>query len=278
LAVVGALLVLRFGRRATTVLLAIAACACTATYVGAVSFDHVLAGQIRERVVPGDPSFVDGSGLKNVALVHTPFSDRGYATEELFWNRSVDRLLLMPGAVPPDAFAADALTIRGDGSMAVAGAVVRRPLLVDTFGATSRFRGMRQVGRTPLYRLLRPVGAPRLAFYMPGRYFDGWLALYGSAQLWPSETGGRLAGHLDFTLSLPKDADPVGITFRTPGASVRRIAVRAGKPVSVRLDVCTDGPWRADFKSSFTQGMIGTRFVSVRSTEPIFRPDPAACR
>ena len=275
LGVVSAAVVLR-NRRAFPVLTVLAAVTCALGYGGAVAFDHTLAAEIRERVVPGSPSFVDAAGLGSVALVHSPYGDRGYATEELFWNRSVDRLLLLPQAVAPDAFAADRVVIGPDGSLLADGRVVRRPLLVEAFGATTHFRGARQVGRTPLYRLLVPEGTPRLALYMPGRYFDGWLALSGSIQLWPAQAGGSVTGRLTFALKLPSTADPLHVTFRLP-TGPRVISLQPGERVPVAFGVCADGPWRADFTSSFTQGMIGTRFVSVRSTEPVFKPDSRAC-
>jgi hypothetical protein len=40
--------------------------------------------------------------------------------------------------------------------------------------------------------------------------------------------------------------------------------------------VCSTGPWSAHFSAPFT-GSIGPRFVSVRSTEPVFQPDSRAC-
>jgi hypothetical protein len=263
-------------RRATALAVALALTACALASAGAVAYDHGLSQRVRANVVPGNPSIVDSAGLGSAALVQSPLGDRGFATEELFWNRSLDRLVLLPGATPPDAFAVDRAQFGEDGSLLVAGKALTGPLLVDRFGATTRFRGAREIARTNLYRLLAPEGRPRLSLYMPGRYFDGWLALDGTIRLWPESAGERVAGRLDFALSLPSSGDPVVVRFSYP-AGERTVSVRSGASTSVSLPVCSPGPWSARFSAPFT-GSIGARFVSVRSTEPVFRPDTTACR
>jgi hypothetical protein len=262
-------------RRATGVAVSLALGACALSSAGAVAFDHALSNRVRANVVPGNPSIVDAADLGDAALLQSPYGDRGFATEELFWNRSVTSLVLLPGAPPTDAFAVGRAQIGGDGSMLVAGKPLEQPLLVDSYGATTRFRGARELGRTRLYRLLEPMGRPRLALYVPGRYFDGWLALEANVRLWPAEVGGRLAGRLGFSLYLPETADPVEVRLSYPGGE-RDITVRPGTTSVVSLPVCSAGPWSAHFSGPFT-GSIGPRFVSVRSTAPVFRADPAAC-
>jgi hypothetical protein len=262
-------------RRATAIAVALALGACALSSAGAVAYDHALSHRVKQTVVPGEASMVDAAGLGKVTLLQSPFGDRGFATEELFWNRSVDRLALLPGAPPPDAFAVEPAGIARDGSLVVAGRALAGPLLVDAYGATMRFRGMREVDRTSLFRLLRPTGRPRLALYEPGRYFDGWLTLHGSIRIWAARPWGALSGMLAFSLSLPRGADPVTVTFHTPtGKHV--VGVRPGESARVSLPVCSTGSWRAKFEAPFT-GNIGSRFVSVRSTEPVYRPDPGIC-
>jgi hypothetical protein len=181
----------------------------------------------------------------------------------------------MPGTPLPDAFAVEHAQIGRDGGLLVDGKPLVRPLLVDSYGATMRFRDAREVARTRLYRLLAPVGRPRLALYVPGRYFDGWLALEGNFRLWPATPDGGLAGRLSFSLSLPSSADPVVVRLRYPSGR-QVVSVRPGTPTPVTLSACSQGPWQANFSAPFT-GSIGPRFVSVRSTEPVFRADPTAC-
>ena len=188
---------------------------------------------------------------------------------------ALDKLVLLPEALPPDAFAAGQARFGPDGSVIVDGRPLRGPLLMDSYGATSRFRDTRLVERTRLYKLLAPVGTPRLAFYMPGRYYDGWLSLDGAIQLWPERTGAPLAGRLDFELSLPPDGDPVLVRFEQ-GGKARSFPVRPGQSTAVSLLVCAEGPWNTSFSAPFT-GSIGSRFVSVRSTAPVFRAESRAC-
>jgi hypothetical protein len=263
-------------RRATGIALALALGACALSSAGAVAYDHTLSNRVRTNVVPGDPSAVDRAGLGSVALLQSPLGDRGFATEELFWNRSLDRLILLPGAPAPDAFAAQQAQIGRDGSLLVRGRAFAGPLLVDSYGATTRFRDAREITRTRLYRLLEPTGRPRLALYVPGRYFDGWLALDSSIRLWPERTEGGIAGHVSFALSLPPSADPVLVRVGYPGGQ-QHVTVRPGERTPVSLTACSAGPWSTHVSAPFT-GSIGPRFVSVRSTEPVFRADPTACR
>ena len=263
-------------RRATPIAVATALVACSVAAAGAIAHDKGLSHGVRVNIIPGEPSIVDQANVGPTALIHAPLSDKGFATEELFWNRSLDRIVLLPGAVPPDAFAFERAAFGEDGSLVVDGRPLEGPLLVDAYGATMRFHGAQQIDRAPLYRLLAPVGRPRLALYMPGRYFDGWLDLGGSIRLWPAERGTPLQGELSFTLSLPPDADPALMNLTHPGGR-RVVAVRPGEGTDVTLAVCSAGPWRARFAGPLT-GNIGSRFVSVRSTEPVFRADPKACR
>ncbi len=263
-------------RRATGIAAGLALAACALSSAGAVVYDHALSHRVRASVVPGNPSMVDAAGLGDAALLQSPYGERGFATEELFWNRSLTSLVLLPGAPPTDAFAVRQAQIGGDGSILVSGKGLEQPLLVDSYGATTRFRGAREIGRTRLFRLLEPGDRPRLALYVPGRYFDGWLALEATMRLWPAEVGSRLAGRLGFSLSLPEGADPVQVHLRYAGEE-RTVSVKPGASAAVSLPVCATGPWSAHFSGPFT-GSIGPRFVSVRSTEPVFRPEATACR
>jgi hypothetical protein len=274
LSVTAALLAFR-RRRATVVAVGLALTACAVASAGATAYDHALSHRVRANVVPGNPSIVDDAGLGKAVLIQSPLGDRGYATEELFWNRSLESLVLLPGTPAPDAFAVEHAGFAPDGALLVDGKPLSQPLLVDNFGATWRFRGAREVARTRLYRLLEPAGRPRLALYMPGRYFDGWLALEGNLRLWPSQAGGRIAGQLTFSLYLPEGADPVALRLESP-AGRQVIGVSPGERTQVSVNACSTGPWLAHFKAPFTGG-IGTRFVSVRSTEPVFRSDSRAC-
>jgi hypothetical protein len=154
---------------------------------------------------------------------------------------------------------------------------VRKPLLADGFSDTLRFRHSREVARSPAYRLLRSNGPQQLALYAPGRYADGWLGLLGSVRLWPAESGEGLAGTLSFRLTAPAGTTPVAVRLEPAGGSAEEVVVRPGVGQDVSLPVCAAGPWRVEFAAPST-GTVGGRFVSVRASEPVFRPDSAVCR
>ena len=184
----------RLSRRvAVPLLVALAIAGSCVASVGAVSFGHQAASNVYDTTLWPDASYVDHADLGNVALLAAPSNDRGFTTEQLFWNRSIDRLLVLPDASPPDAFAFEQTTIGDDGSILVGGKPYTGPLLVDSYGATAELRGAEQVARTRIYRLWKPTDTPRLSLYVVNRFYDGWLGLTGSVKLWPDE-GERLPG------------------------------------------------------------------------------------
>lgn len=265
-------------RRKTAVLVALTLAACGAASVGVILFDRGNSSRVREDLFPnGNVSWADEAGLGDIAFLSSPGGERGFTHEQLFWNRSVADLYLLPGAVPPDAFAAPGISLAGDGSMLVDGEPLNRPLLVDGYGTTIVLRGGRTVAASPPYRLVQPAGRPRLALYMPGRYFDGWLSLAGRVTVWPERLGGDLAGRLELELRSPRTADPVAITFERPGGGTVSFPLRAGERRRVSLPLCSQsGPWKVEFSVPFT-GTVGHRLVSVQATTPRYVPAPGIC-
>jgi hypothetical protein len=263
-----------YPRAAAPVLAAIAiAGGCVASF-GAVTFGHQAASNVYSTTLWPDPSYVDHAGLGSVALLETPSNDRGFATEQLFWNRSINRLLLLPDSGPPDAFKAEQTTIGQDGGLLVGGQAYTGPLLVDAYSATTEFRGARQVARTRIYRLFAPAGKPRLALYVTNRFYDGWLGLTGGIYLWPDE-GERLDGRVTFELSLPRGAPETTIRLKTPGG-VQEVRVNPARVVPVTLPVCSAGPWTTTYEGPVSRN-IGERLVTVRATKPVYTVDPSAC-
>lgn len=260
-------------RRKTALLVALTLVACGAASVGVILFDRGNTSRVREDLFRnGNPSWADATGLDDIAFLSSPGGERGFTHEQLFWNRSVADLYLLPGAVPPDAFAAPGITVAGDGSLFVDGDPLVRPLLVDGYGTTTVLRGGRTVAASPPYRLVQTTGRPRLALYMPGRYFDGWLSLAGSVTVWPERLGEGLAGRLELELRSPRSAEPVAIAFQRPGGGTVSFLLRAGERRRVSLPVCSRiGPWKVDFDVPFT-GTVGHRLVSVQATRPSFIP------
>ena len=260
----------RAGRAVVPLAFGLSLATCLALLAGAVAYDRESGELGRATVFAADPSFVDASGLANVALLQSPNGGRTFALGHLFWNRSVDRVLLLPQAEEVDAFVDTTVALGPDGTLLAAGKPVRGPLLVDAFGSTMRFRGADEVARSGAYRLLRPAGQPRLALYVRGRYYDGWLAPGGSIQLFPDAPGEGLAGRLSFRVTAPPKA-PGELALE--GQTVR---LAAGTSRVVTIRVCAPGSWTTDFEGPPTASFDG-RFVSVRTSEPVFVPDPAAC-
>ena len=118
---------------------------CVASF-GAVSFGHQAASNVYDSTLWPDASYVDHADLQGRRLLAAPSNDRGFTTEQLFWNRSIDRLLVLPDASPPDAFAFEQTTIGDDGTILIDGKPYTGPLLVDSYGATAGAPG-RGTGR-----------------------------------------------------------------------------------------------------------------------------------
>jgi hypothetical protein len=263
-------------RIATPVALGLALAVCGLTYAGAISYNLANADRTRTQVLGPAPSFVDASGIEDAAMLQSRSSERGVASSYLFWNRSVEAVYLLPDAEPPDSFAVTRLTVAPDGTLLAGGHPVTRPLLADGFSDTIRFRDSDEIASSPAYRLVAAPGPQRLALYAPGRYEDGWLGLAGSFQLWPEHAADDLAGTLSFELTGPEGSPPAAVELTPPGAPAQEIVVQPGRAQRFSVPVCADGPWSLEFSAPST-GAVGGRFVSVKTSEPVYRPDPAAC-
>ncbi len=262
-----------FPRKAAPILLCAAVAASVVVSIGTVSYGHRSSAHSYAFLLSPDASYVDRAELGSVALLETPLNTRSFSSLQLFWNRSLERVLLMPNASPPDAFAADHVQVRDDGSLGIGDDVYEGPILVDTFGATSDFRGVEQVDRRRTYTLFAPTGTPRLALYTTGRYFDGWLGLSGEIHVWPADR--QLSGRLETSLSLPPGFPASTLRFKARGET-QTVTVRPGKPTLVSLPVCSEGPWSATFDGSAST-FLGDRLVTVLSTRPVYAPDSGAC-
>jgi hypothetical protein len=69
-----------------------------------------------------------------------PGSRKEQSWEQLFWNTSVKRLLLL-GSPPIDRFASKHVQVARDGTLLVDERPVRRPLLVQTYASTVQLTG-----------------------------------------------------------------------------------------------------------------------------------------
>lgn len=271
-----AVLASRRPRAGTPVVLALALLAAGATSAGAVALDVANTRIVRSTYLPADASWVDTARMGHVSLLQAWGSNSSASLQELFWNRSITRVLLLPGAAPVDRFATQRVQVGKDGTLRVGGRVITEPLLVDGFASTVRLRGARMVKSGPSATLWLPTGQPRLALYMSGRYHDGWLANAGTINVWPAAPERRVSGWLTMRLSAQDSVGPVRITFqsRQHRTSVR---VRPGAPRQIRIAVCGTERTHVTYRSKGL-ALVGPRAVSVKATEPVLRPSSSACR
>jgi hypothetical protein len=162
-----AVLASRRPRLGTPLALGLAMLACGSASAGAVAFDITNTGLTKRAFLPSDPSWVDRAHLGRVALVQSWGGIRAASLQELFWNRSIDRVLLLPDAGSIDRFGEQRLKVGGDGSLTTAGRTVTGPLLVDTYGSSVRLRGAHLLEAGPTASLWVPDGRPRLSLSGP---------------------------------------------------------------------------------------------------------------
>ena len=232
-----------------------AVAACCALSAGATSFDsktsHLLRGTL-----PSDLAWVDDAHLGAVDLLAPPGARKEQSWEQLFWNHSVRRLLLL-GSPAIDQFASQRVEVARDGRLLVGGSVVRRPLLVQTYASTVELTGAKRVRHELIFDLYRPVGTPRLRLLAAGRFADDWLAPRGAITVWTAK-GGSLA--LD--LSLPKRTQPTPLLFTARGTK-RTVRVRPGQHMLLSFRVPAGGVWSLHFSTTRPGYLSNERAVSV---------------
>ena len=192
-----------------------------------VVFDQENARSVRKAFLPADPSWVDHAHVGDVSLLRNIAGVRGGAFQQLFWNRSVKELLLMPGAPEIDPFRADRVQVADDGSLLVGKRVLTGALLVDDHAVTTQFSGAVKVASAPGYSLYRPAGQPRLALFFLARYDDGWMGDKGTINLWPRLGSDRLEGTLVIDLESPPPLGATTVQFRLPDGRVVHVRVPA---------------------------------------------------
>jgi hypothetical protein len=271
-----AVLASRRPRLGTPIVLGLALLAMGAASAGAVAFAVSNAESQKKIFLPSDPSWVDHARVGSTVLLQSAGGIRAASLQELFWNRSVDRVLLLPHASPIDHFGQQQVRVGKDGSLFAQGRAVAQALLIDEYGSTVRLRGARmlEAGRTAT--LWIPQGRPKLALYATGRYHDGWLADRGDISVWPEAARRGLSGWLSMRLTAPRGAGAARVTFGLPGGRRVPVRLRSGETRQATIAVCAGGSWHATYGSNVRQ-VVGLRLVSVRATAPVFRPDPSAC-
>lgn len=258
---------------------AVAVVATLATFVALTaatqSFYQYKRTALRSELLPQDPSWVDRKQLEDVTLLLTPRGARADAHTTLFWNRSVDRMVLFPGAASPDVFEATSVSVDGAGRLRADGGTLTGPLLVDVYGTAVELRDARRVAAGPTKALWQPRGDAQLSLLLVGRYYDGWMAAEGGVRIWPARSGAQLAGWLELELEAPAGAAS-SMRLRLPDGGTFTGAAGRGRMALVRVPVCSRGPWTASFETDAIGLAHGGR-GGPRSGEPRFREDPAAC-
>ena len=270
-----ALVASRRPRLATPLVLGLAILATGATSAAAIAFDTENSREAQRAYLPSDPSFVDHAGLGHVALLQSWGGHQAPAHLMLFWNRSIDRVLLMPDAGQIDIYRDQRVRVGEDGALRIGGKPYKGAVLADGFGSYVKLRGAVPVQRSRIATLWKPVGTPHLALYAPGRYHDSWLANSGAVYVWP-EAGRTLSGWLSMTLKAPQSLGAMTLTFTTASGKATKVRLQPGTPRHLRIALCAAGATHVTFRSS-VRGFVGLRIVSSRATVPVFVSSRAAC-
>jgi len=244
----------------------VASCAVS---VGAVSFDHRVAANVRATFLPPDASWVDHARVGKATLIQTPATPHARAHEQLFWNRSLTRLTFLDEASPVDAFGHPRVTVADDGRLLLGGRTLQGPVAISNYAVRAQLSGAAMVAHGADYELWRPQGTPRMALFVGGLYHTGWLAPAGHVTVWPARNG-RVAGTLRIPLSLPAATKRTVLHLEGPGVD-RRVAVTPGQNHVLSVAVDYRGPWTLSWHSDRVGYLQPDDTpVSVRSATPTF--------
>jgi hypothetical protein len=262
---------------ATIIALTFAVACMGVLSVGAYSFDSTNTKSVRQAFAGSNPSWVDDLHLGPVRMVLTPNGLMADALEQMFWNRTVDRAVLLPGAKPTDSLPAGKGNVAGDGTLLVDGHPMTGPALIDQYSTSVQVRGAKRLGSGPSSVLYRPAAGPvKLRLVAIGQYDQHWLGQRGAFLVWPDTAGGPLAGRIVLRLSLPAGARTIKVQFRGKNV-LRTIVISAGSHRVVQIPVCGNGPLELVFAATSSGRLADGRIVSVGSQPPIFERAARAC-
>jgi hypothetical protein len=217
----------------------------------------------------GNSRWVDDAELGSVSVLETPWSDRAQISHQLFWNRSLTRILRLPfDTEEVDAFGSVPTRVTDDGRLVAAGRTVSEPLLVQEYASWALLDGATLVRRTVSTSLWKPSGTPRLKLLLAGRYLDGWLGAQNRLTVWPGGSTSR-AGVLSLTFTLPPNAPASTLDLTAPGVS-RAVRLGPGASRTVRIDVNTRRPWTLVVRSRAPFSLSDGRFAIAQLSPPAF--------
>jgi hypothetical protein len=258
-AVLSCVAVLVGARRVPTLAFVCAVAACCALSAGATSFDSQISHSLRG-TLPTDLRWVDHARVGAVDLVAPPGARKEQSWEQLFWNHSIRRFLVL-GSPTIDQFATGHVRVSRDGTMRVNGRPVRRSLLVQTYASTVQLAGAVRVRHELIFDLYRAVGAPRLRLLAAGRYADKWLTPRGAVTVWSAH-----GGLLTVDLSLPRGTQRTPMRFNG-----RKVIVRPGMHVHVAFRVPHGGAWTLHWRTTRVGYLTDNRAVSVLADKVVFK-------
>jgi hypothetical protein len=166
---------------------------------GATAHDLVLTRAVRS-LLPPDLAWVDRAARGPVTAVATPLSQQKHLLDTLYWNKSIEREVVLDDALPSDSFSAPKLRIGRDGELLD----TTGEILFDESGSLAVFAGAERLASGDALTLWRAGARPRLRLLVEDRYRDGWLGRSGRIRAWPLH-GEREGTQVSFTLSLPPD-------------------------------------------------------------------------
>ncbi len=111
-------LVFSLTHRSSAFMLAAAALLLTLASLAAVGTDLTYANGAWKSALGRDARWIDNAKQGQVSVVLPRITLRWIVSEQLFWNRSLDRVLSLSDAVPPDAFQSMPVRIDSDGRAA----------------------------------------------------------------------------------------------------------------------------------------------------------------
>jgi hypothetical protein len=257
-------------RRTALATLAVAIGVTGVMSFGAYVFDREHAHGVRTTRLPERKDWVDAARVGDVALLHAPGAERAAPFQQLYWNRSVDRVAEIEGADELDFFDVARARIRVDGELTIEGRPVTSPILAPLQGAAFTFADAELVRRTHDFDLVRPrKGRVTVVSAVAGRFRDGWLGSKSSIGVWPAAVGAR-SGSVEFALSLPPGVlQPARV--RISGAELsREIRIEPGARVPIAIAFERSEPLRLALTTRPVI-RIGDRTVAVRLSKPVVR-------
>lgn len=208
--------------RATRAALAATLAFLVVTTAFAVHLDLRVAHSLRASL-PADLTWVDDAVPGSVTAVATDQLPSTGLRELLYWNSSIERELVLPGASPTDPFSAPPLRIGSNGELVGITGV----FLYDGTASAALFTHARRVAHWSAFGLWTPAGQPRFRALVWPRYPDGWLTSTGMIEAWPLTAGHAVRA--SFALSLPRSAEtPVRLWLGSQSVVVppgRRVVV-----------------------------------------------------